>query len=132
MSQYTEEERELIDARMCVCNCGKSVAHRGVKTLYLENHRQNRHKRKVKAAATAAGLPANLSLETVSASSPTGVRSGDAPKPRQARKSGTSIRVSYRKAVEVLAERHGPDEARRLLEPLLTDRQRRTLKRDAA
>jgi hypothetical protein len=34
LSQYTDEERELIDKRLCVCGCGGSVAHRNVRTIF--------------------------------------------------------------------------------------------------
>jgi hypothetical protein len=73
--------------RVCACGCGASIEHRNAKTKYIDrSHSQRAYRRKVKAAAKAAGLPSNLSLETVQASSPMGVRSGDAPTPRKRRK----------------------------------------------
>jgi RNA 3'-terminal phosphate cyclase len=95
VAEYTEQELAWIDARICACGCKGSVAHRGIRTLYLEGHRQRRHKRKVKAAARAAGLPDRLSLQTVLAASPTAGRSGDAPAPvrRRQRKPRPGVQV---------------------------------------
>lgn len=129
-SKYTEHELGLIDARMCACDCGGSVAHRSKRTLYLEGHRQRRNKAKVKRAALAAGLPPSLSLASAQAATGTRDRSGDARNASAAprKRSGQSIRISWRKAVDVVGEALGDEGAARdLLAPLLTDRQRSAL-----
>lgn len=121
--------------------CNHSIAHRSARTKYCDDrHRQAHYRARVKAAATAAGLPPNLSLTAVQQSTPTNHRNGDAQKPRKGtkRRSGKSIRISYRKALDSMAaylERdqlvHNPRaEAEAALSPLLTDRQRQELRHD--
>lgn len=126
-ARYTEGEQARIDAGMCICGCSEQASPSSV--YANEKHRKRRYRAKVKAAATAAGLPANLSLESVEASTPTKARTGDAPAARKRRKSGPSIRVSYRKAVEAVAAEIGDtDRAHEMLMPLLTDRQKEALR----
>lgn len=120
--------------------CLNPISSRRKNTKFCcEAHRQEAYRRRVRAAATAAGLPANLSLKTVEQSTPTENRSGDA---RSRRKSGQSVRISYRKAVEAVGQhlalvqdlqpgQSGNDAAREILDPLLTERQKEAL-RDAA
>ena len=129
---YTEQERELIARRICPCSpaCRQSVAGRRQSTIYVDAaHRQRHYRNRVKTAATAAGLPAVLTLKTVQGSTPTKKRHGDAPR---ARKSGQSIRISYRKAVDAVAEHLSSYEtAHEVLDPLLTDRQKEALRHAA-
>lgn len=130
------EPRDLGTARCALEECSNLISSRRKNTKYCcEAHRQEAYRRRVKAAARANGLPANLSLKTVQATGSTGKRSGDAPKRR---KSGQSVRISYRKALdhldEVLTSWGHPaprTTARQVLHPLLTERQKETL-RDAA
>lgn len=119
--------------------CNHSIAHRSARTKYCDDrHRQAHYRARVKAAATAAGLPPNLSLTAVQQSTPTNHRNGDAQKPRKGtkRRSGKSIRISYRKALDALEDNYislGVDAPRHramaVLRPLLTDRQRQELRR---
>jgi hypothetical protein len=139
---YTDAERELIARRICPCSptCGQSVAHRRENTIYVDPaHRQRHYRSRVKAAATAAGLPAVLSLQAVEQSTPTNKRHGDAPRRR---KSGQSIRISYRKTVDVVAGQLDaqaptcpPGRNRAIVEGwlslLLTDRQKEILRNAA-
>jgi hypothetical protein len=84
--EYTDQERRWFEDRVCVCGCGQSVVGRSAKTLYVDHrHSQRRYRRKLKTAARAAGLPANLSLQTVETASTTNPHHGDAPKPRPRR-----------------------------------------------
>lgn len=126
--------------RVCALpSCQESIAHRSASTRYCsERHRQTAYRARVKAAATAAGLPPNLSLSSVQQSTPTNHRNGDAQKPRKGtkRRSGKSIRISYRKALDALEDNYislGVDAPRHramaVLRPLLTDRHRQELRR---
>jgi hypothetical protein len=127
-SLYTDVELERIDNRMCVCGCGKWLGRRSKNTIYFSHAcSQRRYRRRLNAAAKAAGLPEHLNLQTVP--TPTTKRHGDGQKRRQQaqRRSGTSIRISYRKALAAIAGELGETQARRLLDPLLTDRQRKEL-----
>lgn len=133
LSQYTPLERDWISQRRCACGCGASVAGRRDGTLYVDrSHGQRRYRRHLQQTAAAAGLSPSLTLKTIQATNSPGRRNGDAPKPRKARQSGTSIRISYRKAVKAVGEAVGDRErAQEMLMPLLTDRQKEVL-RDAA
>lgn len=76
--------------------CNQSIAHRSAATKYCsERHRQAHYRARVKAAATAAGLPPNLSLAAVQQSTPTKTRNGDAQTarkpPKKRRRTGLSV-----------------------------------------
>lgn len=119
------------EARKCALErCPNLIGHRRSNTKYCcEAHRQEAYRQRVREAAKANGLPANLSLKSVQATAPTGKRSGDAPRRR---KSGQSVRISYRKAVDAVADHLSSYEtAHEVLDPLLTERQKEGL-RDAA
>lgn len=115
---------------VCKCGCGKRLINRREGTLYFDERCKRRaHRRKVKKALAAAGLPTSLSLQ---AATTTRTRPGDA---RTARR--PDLRVSYRRAVDavadVLVRLPGIDEraARRCatnaLKPLLSEKARRSL-----
>jgi hypothetical protein len=144
---------EARSARKCACNCGEPLINRSAQVRYVnERHKQRAHRRRLKAAAEAAGLPTSLSLKAIESATSTGNRRGDghasAGKPQRTRSKPRkpSLRISYRKAVKQVARhiahngdlgskvlvRRGPweaatREAESLLSPLLTDRQRAAL-----
>ena len=120
----------------CWCACGTWIGHRRRTTRFVnEKHKKRYHRRRLQHAARAAGLPANLSfqaIEQAQAGKSTGKRPGDAPRRRK-----PDLRVSYRKALAAVAdglrqvgipEGQEHNAARLMLEPLLSDRQRKSLR----
>lgn len=84
------------------CGCGDRVE--GFME-YKPAHRQRAYRRRVKAEMERAGLPASPSLRAAGVTRGTTRRNGDAPEPRNgALRSRSGLQVSYRKAVEALAE----------------------------
>lgn len=78
---------ELLAGR-CACACGRELDS-SVRKVYADVRcRQRHHRRRLQAAAEAAGVPARLSLQALQTSNRTGERHGDAPARRPARKRG--------------------------------------------
>lgn len=138
---------EAHTARKCLCGCGEPIINRSAQVRYVnERHKQRAHRKRLKAAAEAAGLPASLSLKAVDSYTTGGNRRGDgqagarAPQGTPSKPRKPSLRISYRKAVAAVsaellrrglvdpATRHAADAvAQSFLRPLLTDRQRAAL-----
>lgn len=99
----------------CACGCGEP-ARPGSKYADYERCRQRAHKRRVRAALEAAGLPATLTLETARRLRTTRSRSADAPARRQARQTRRPPRL-----VLTLTDAGGADRVRAHLEALAAE-----------
>lgn len=119
----------------CACGCGE-LCRPGSKYADYEKCRQRAYRRKLQDRLRAAGLPDHLNLEMAGDAR---ARHGDAQKPSRKRsRRSPDLRISYRKAVEAVAEKAAATDwvaeerahmwATDLLSPLLTDRQRTALK----
>lgn len=103
--------------RPCVCGCGRP-RQPGSKYADYERCRQRAYKKRVRAAAEAAGVETRLSLERLEGSTSTGSRSGYASAARkrpQTRSPRTGVSVYFRdpaivRAVLPLLDRTTPEE----------------------
>jgi hypothetical protein len=92
----------VIRKGFCRCGCGERVE--GMME-YWPAHRQRAYRRRVKAEMERAGLPASPSLRAAGVTRGTTARNGDGENVGNgALRSRSGLQVSYRKAVEVLAE----------------------------
>lgn len=142
-----ERQREATAAGRCGCLCGQPLAanrRRGVR-YRDEHHKQRAYRARVDARAADRGVATKhgvMTLESLPPASDTGNRNGDAPTARQRtqRRRQPELRISFRKAVAILAhelEHHDvvdpPEKAPRVAElwlaGALSDRQRDALAR---
>jgi hypothetical protein len=93
----SDDEAEDNPLRPCACgSCDRLVSRGGNgRQQYAPGHRQRGHRKRVKAAMEAAGLPANPSLKAARAKGRTNQRHGDAQKPARARsnRKGNGVRL---------------------------------------
>lgn len=87
----------------CPCGCGGPVL-RGRKYALGGRCRQRAYRKRVRAAADAAGVPPTVTLETVDAASRTGARNGDAQtrrnRPPRTPRPGLTVYIADRGAAE--------------------------------
>lgn len=126
-------------AACCACGCGERLTGRRANALYYDERcRKRAYRARLRKRAEALGAPIHLSLKTLDAMGDTGNRRRDGHSAPSARKRPPSIRISYLKAVEAVANaapeplRPNHAWAERILEPLLSPSAREHLKERAA
>ena len=122
------------DGGKCKCGCDEDVEGR---MQYRPRHRQRAYRKRVREAMESAGLPVAPSLHVAQGSTPTAGRNGDGSSPAPARVRKPEVRIAYSKLLEVWLDGLDPawtnrylgDERdlRELLDPILTDKQRKAL-----
>ena len=89
-------------SRLCACGCGDPLDGRSARALYVSRtHAQRAYRRRLIEDLRAAGLPTSVSRAQLGSSVPVTGGNGGAQTPRRSR---SGAQVSYRKAVEVVAQ----------------------------
>ena len=138
-------------SRLCLCGCGEPLPRsRKLTAKYVDHrHAQRAYRKRLKERAEAQGVPSSLTFKELDSTNPLGNRHGDGESSARAARATSkkprkpSLRISYRKAVDALAEYlaehdYGNEpaglkktfadaDAKTILRPLLTDAQKAAL-----